>query len=350
MKYYLNIMMVLLILTMGACNDKEAIEKDENNEEVTPDEVNDENKEEQEENDASESNNETTENNENISKEENNNEFNQEFNEEIYDSDDIRIVLKEIKRQEGGIMNKGYYIALEVENKLAKDVVVFSTNESADDKMIDSMASLSAPVKGNSVELIEMSIKSFDKDLLFIQEKLEFTVSLSDEDFDVIGEHPVIIDFTPVAINGNQEENEGKEDNSGLNEEKENGDFERNYNDVIYDSEQIKVTLKRIKKETVRDVREKQTYYINLEIENKLDKNISFWSEKTIADGKSIDKYIAFIDKVVANKTVDAVMKVQDFSDDPLPIIEDYIESEIVVVDEESSQRIGVHTIKFDFQ
>lgn len=124
-------------------------------------------------------------------------------------------------------------------------------------------------------------------------------------------------------------------------------DFEKEFDEVIYDSDEIAVVLKKIRRESFWDLRERESYYINVEIENKLDTDIAFWYEESEADGEEIHAVIR--DTVNAKTKVDSVIKIEDSWDEPLPLIEDYLEVNIKVVEEDGGGDFGIHTLRFDF-
>lgn len=109
-------------------------------------------------------------------------EYVREYNEEILNSDEVRLVLKEIRKQDGNMMNRGYYLDFEVENKLDIDVIVKSIKESADGKMIDDMVQFVETIEANSTRNVEMKILSYQADLPDITEVIKMVIVVLEEE------------------------------------------------------------------------------------------------------------------------------------------------------------------------
>lgn len=155
-------------------------------------------------------------------------------------------------------------------------------------------------------------------------------------------------DTTEASVEEDGQEDAEQEDDAEADEEDiGEHDFEKEFDEVIYDSDEIAVVLKKIRRESFWDLRERESYYINVEIENKLDTDIVISYEESEADGEDIHAVIR--DNVNAQRKVDSVITIEDSWEEPLPLIEDYLEVNIKVLEEDGGGDFGIHTLRFDF-
>lgn len=179
--FLLVLIMVISSVLMVACGSEEA-------EETTNEDTNTEEVEESENTDGrTEEDESTSEEDETESQAEEDDateieEYVKAYDEEVLDSDEVRIVLKEIKKQDGNMMNRGYYLDFEVENKLDIDIIVKSIKEAADGKMIDDMVQFIETIEANDTTNVEMTIINYWGDFYEINELIEMVIVVLEEE------------------------------------------------------------------------------------------------------------------------------------------------------------------------
>lgn len=135
-------------------------------------------------------------------------------------------------------------------------------------------------------------------------------------------------DVGSVETSGNGNNEEGNEENDGESEET------TDYDEVLIDSENAKVTLESITK--VEDELFDDEYYsIKLAIENKLDKTITVQTDDVSIDGLMVTDEAFFSEDVAGGKKANGEMQIETF-DEELPPLEDELEMLLLVIDEDT--------------
>lgn len=133
----------------------------------------------------------------------------------------------------------------------------------------------------------------------------------------------------------NASENEGEESESS------------SYDEVLLDDDIATVTLKGI--ETVEDDIFGDEHKIKLEIENKSDKTIVVQTDQVSVDGLMVDDMVMFSETVAAGKKANGSLDIMSF-DEELPELNENLELILIVLDDETFDRISETDISVDLK
>lgn len=336
MKKIINLgLCIFLIVFLAACSETESKEEEPvaNQEEEFNENEDQDNWEDQEEEPEEEPEEEESDYGE----------YTKAYNEILLDTEEIVLTLKEIKKQDGNRMNRGYYLLFDVENKLSEDIIVKSVHEVADGVMIEDDVYFIGTILANEKKEMQMEIITYTDRVLEIKDLLELVIVVSEE------EKVTELNRYELTIQMPEEEKkfaaniEEKEEFSNP----ETGEFRKIFDDLIYDSEEFSVVLKRIERIAYYDLGEREEYRIYVEVENKLDEEISFTYIDSVADGEKIHAVVR--DRVNAKRKVNSLIYIEDQFGEELPVIEDYLEINLAVFIGEDSATAETHIIRIDF-
>ena len=147
-----------------------------------------------------------------------------------------------------------------------------------------------------------------------------------------------------------EEKEVGSVDSSEKGEETEEveeveDDVEEINKDVV-DTDVAKITLVDI--QTVfNDGFDTDTHIVNFDIENKSDKDLVVQTDKVSADGKMVTDMVTFSVDVAAGKKADGKLEIINFDGD-LPELEEELEMVLLVMDDESYDRLIEQDVKID--
>ncbi|HHU20191.1 MAG TPA: hypothetical protein GXZ58_08280 [Bacilli bacterium] len=135
------------------------------------------------------------------------------------------------------------------------------------------------------------------------------------------------------------------EENASENEDQESES--NSYDEVLLDDEVATVTLKSI--ETVADDIFGDEHKIKLDIENKSDKTIVVQSDQVSIDGLMVDDMAIFSETVAGGKRANGSLDIMSF-DEELPELNENLEFILIVIDEETFDRISETDISVDLK
>lgn len=157
---------------------------------------------------------------------------------------------------------------------------------------------------------------------------------------------------TVSSGNENQSEQEegsndanNAEENASDNEEEESESS--SYDEVLLDDDVATVTLKGI--ETVEDDIFGDEHKIKLEIENKSDKTIVVQTDQVSVDGLMVDDMVMFSETVAAGKRANGSLDIMSF-DEELPPLDEELEMILLVIDEETYDRVIEEQINIEIK
>jgi hypothetical protein len=120
------------------------------------------------------------------------------------------------------------------------------------------------------------------------------------------------------------------------------------YNEVLLDSDNAKVTLLSITK--VEDKTFDEEYHsIKLIIENKLDKTIVVQTDEVSVDDVMVTDDVWFSETVAGGKKANGEMKIQTY-DSELPPLEKNLELLLLVIDEEDYDRLDEQSVRIEIK
>lgn len=130
-------------------------------------------------------------------------------------------------------------------------------------------------------------------------------------------------------------------------EQEESQEESKDFNEVIVDNDNLKVTLISVAKVEDKEWDEER-YEVNFEIINKRDDTIEVQAHEVSADGKMIDDLVAFSETVSGGKEADAIMVIENYDGD-LPEIKEDLEFvlDVFSYDEDYEEQQDVK-IEFD--
>lgn len=142
------------------------------------------------------------------------------------------------------------------------------------------------------------------------------------------------------------EQNSDDEDKNATNGEEQNSES-NTYDEVLLDDDVAVVTLKSI--ETVKDDIFGDEHKIKLEIENKSDKTIVVQSDEVSIDGLMVDDMVAFSETVAGGKKANGSLDIMSLDED-LPELDENLEFILIVLDDETFDRISEIDVNIDLK
>ena len=146
-----------------------------------------------------------------------------------------------------------------------------------------------------------------------------------------------------ASVNKDDTEKTNEEEESDASEEPE----ESTYDEVLLDDDVAIITLVSI--ETVKDDTFGDEHKIKLEIENKSDETIVIQSEQVSIDGLMVDDMVAFSETVAGGKRANGNLDIMSF-DDELPELNENLEFILLVLDDETYERISETDVSVDLK
>lgn len=131
------------------------------------------------------------------------------------------------------------------------------------------------------------------------------------------------------------------------NEKEEVKSDSESYDQVLLDDDVATVTLKTI--ETVKDDIFGDEHKVKLEIENKSDKTIVVQSDQMSIDGLMVDDMVVFSETVAGGKRANGSLDIMAL-DDELPELNENLEFTLIVIDDETFDRITETDVKVDLK
>jgi|SRR5690625_758667 len=121
----------------------------------------------------------------------------EEIGEVIADDDYVKATLVSVEHIKDELFDEEKYtINIDIENKTENKIIVQSRDVSIDGTMVDDMVFFSEEVAGEKNAKGKMDIQNFDGDLPDMDDNIEFTlIIIDDETFGDLAEHDVKIDF-----------------------------------------------------------------------------------------------------------------------------------------------------------
>lgn len=149
------------------------------------------------------------------------------------------------------------------------------------------------------------------------------------------------VESSDKANNSNNEENNNANENDS-NEEVTTEEVE----EVIVDDDYIKATLVNV--EHIEDDIFGDSHVVNIKLENKTSDKLVVQSEDVSIDGTMVDDMVVFSQDIAGEKNANGKLEIMSFEDD-LPEMNDNIEFTLIVIDDESFDRVAEHEVKIDF-
>lgn len=147
----------------------------------------------------------------------------------------------------------------------------------------------------------------------------------------------------PKEISKVEKESDNTSSNESEVEEKES-----DYDQVLIDSETVKVTLESISK--IEDKMFDEEYHlVKMSIENKSDKTIIIQTDEVSIDGLMVTDNVFFSEEVAGGKKANGKMQIQLF-DEELPPLDEELEMILLVIDGESYDRIDEEKINIEIK
>ncbi len=151
------------------------------------------------------------------------------------------------------------------------------------------------------------------------------------------------VESSDKANNSNNESNNNSnEDESNTGEEVSTEEVE----EVIADDDFLKATL--VSVERIEDDIFGDSHVVNIQIENKTSDKLVVQSEDVSIDGTMVDDMVVFSEDIAGEKNANGKLEIMSFEDD-LPEMNDNIEFTLIVLDEETYDRVAEHEVKIDF-
>lgn len=139
-----------------------------------------------------------------------------------------------------------------------------------------------------------------------------------------------------------------KESNEAVENEAEEVEEENSYDQVLVDSDVATITLEGISK-VVDDIFG-DSHVIKVTIENKSDKVIVVQTDNVSIDGLMVTDNVFFSEEVAAGKKANGKIEIQLFDDDELPPLDEELEMVLLVIDEETYERIDEEKINIEIK
>lgn len=145
--------------------------------------------------------------------------------------------------------------------------------------------------------------------------------------------------------NDANEDVEASEVNNEDNNVVDEGELEE-VGEVIADDDYIKATLENV--ERIKDDIFGDSHRINIKLENKTSNKLVVQSDDVSIDGTMVDDMVVFSQDVAGEKNANGKLEIMSFDED-LPEMNENIEFKLIVIDDESFDRVAEHDVKIDF-